>query len=160
MWDKDNIQILNSYEEVVRNNWFNENGNENTMNIINFSKTNNSNSIQIGKDNNLLISPIKKEINNISINKIDNKQIHIKGRKNHNYISIINITNNAPMQKKEENNNDIYNDHIIYTKKIRGNFNTNKFLEENILNDINKDEYENKKNTNEIICEIKIIYKY
>ncbi len=29
----------------------------------------------------------------------------------------------------------------------------------NILNDINKDESENKKNTNEIICEIKKIYK-
>ena len=29
----------------------------------------------------------------------------------------------------------------------------------NILNDINKDEYENKKNTNEIICEYNIKYK-
>ena len=31
--NKGNIQILNSYEEVVRNNWFNENGNENEKEI-------------------------------------------------------------------------------------------------------------------------------
>ena len=44
-------------------------------------------------------------------------------------------------------------------KNKNKDFNLGIFMK-NILNDINKDEYENKKNTNEIICEIKIIYKY
>ena len=117
------------------------NGKENTNNI-NYSKSNNSENININKESSLLISPIKKDNNNNVINKMD-KKIHIKGRKNHNYISIINITNNAPIQKNEEKENEIYDDHKIYTKKIKGNFNTKKFLEENFLKDINENNKDN-----------------
>ena len=101
---------INNFKRVQK--VINANEKTKTTNIINVSKTNNSESINLNKENNsFMISPIKKDIINTSINKIDNKQIHIKGRKNHNYISIINITNNAPIQKNEENeekSNDIF----------------------------------------------------
>ena len=126
------------------------NGNDNNSNY-NYSNNNNSENNNI-KDNSLLISPIKKDPNNSSMNKFD-KKIHIKGGKNHNYISIINITNNAPVEKKEEkeNNdnkdNNNYDDHKIYIKKLKGNFNKKKIKENNNLN-----EKDNKKDNNE--CDI------
>ena len=92
-----------------------------------------------------MISPIKKE-NYKTINKFDRK-INLNGGNNHNYISIINITNNAPFQKSEETNENInknlYDENRIYTKKIKGIFNKKKFLEQNFLTEINKEKNEN-----------------
>ena len=161
---------IGGYKRIQRIKNKNSNGNDNNSNYNNSEKNN-------IKDNSLIFSPIKNELNNSSSmnNNFDSK-IHIKGRKNHNYISIINITNNAPIEKKEDKEKDqdnkeskdnkdkenkdnrdkenkdkdkdnmdniIYDDHKIYTKKIKGNFNKKKLKEQNNLS-----KEENKKEIN------------
>ena len=146
-----NIEMDN-YKRVKR--IINENDTNSNFSI---SKNNNSDT-NYNKDNSLIISPIKKDTSNSTIlNKFD-KKIQIKGRKNHNYISIINITNNGPFQKREEKENEkekekenkdnnIYDNNKIYTKKIKGNFNKKIFFEQNLLKEINMDK-NNKENNN------------
>jgi hypothetical protein len=118
--------------------------------------------------------------NNNSIennNKVDNifqknkvnmdKNINLKGRQNYNFISIVNITNNSPikneekleekdkkMNKDNKDNNyidlDNYDEHKIYTKKIRGNFMSKKKLNEKSINKKENDVKDKKNNENEI----------
>ena len=110
---------------------------------------------------NLDLNLSKKDIENN--NKVNN--MNMKGRQNYNFISIVNITNNSPLKdeqkdKKLYNNNkddnidyENYDDHKIYTKKIKGNFNTKKtsvkkLLKENNDSVDNKFEFKNEKSRN------------
>ena len=107
--------------------------------------------------------------NNSSIennNKVD-KDINLKGRQNYNFISIVNITNNSPMKKEEKEEKkdkkvnkdnkdnyidlDNYDEHKIYTKKIRGNFMSKKKLNEKSIKELKElNKKENDKKNNEI----------
>ena len=135
------IQI-NNFSRVQRILNVNDTNSNISISKNNFSENNNI------KENSIIISPIKKNQTNLTSMKEFDKKIQLKGGKNRNYISIINITNNAPIQKKDENN--FYDEHKIYTKKIKGNFNKNKFFEKSPINEANieKNKFKNKKEKN------------
>ena len=112
---------------------------------LNISKNNNS------IDNNNKVDNIFQK-NNVNVD----KNINLKGRQNYNFISIVNITNNSPIKKEEKEEEkdkkinkdnkdnyidlDNYDEHKIYTKKIRGNFMSKKKLNEKSIKELNKKE--------------------
>ena len=124
---------------------------------LNISKNNSS------LENSNKVDNIFSQKNNVNVD----KNINLKGRQNYNFISIVNITNNSPIkneEKEEEKNKkvikeskdnyidlDNYDEHKIYTKKIRGNFMSKKKLNEKSIKELNKKENDKKeKKNNEI----------
>ena len=127
----------NDLNDIIKNIEIdNCNYNNRIKRIINSKDTNSKISISKNdiseKNSCLTISPIKKEKYR-TMNKFERKN-NLNGRKNHNYISIINITNNSPIEQKKEEKikkTNAYDEQKIYIKKNRGNFKTKKLLEEN-----------------------------
>ena len=117
-------------------------------NIFGVNNYNPENSIHsIGVDSNALFSP-KKNISNCttSSNKID-KTIRIGSRQNHNFISIINMTKNAPAKKKNGKDKTRTKERSRKNKENEENNDVIQIinLEENFLSEIKDDE----KNENE-----------
>ncbi len=123
-------------------------------NIFGVNNYNPENSIHaINIDNNVIFSP-KKSVSNFptSSNKID-KTIRIGSRQNHNFISIINMTKNVPVKKK--NGKDKDKTKMKEKRKASREINDNNEgiiqiinLEENFLNEIKDDEKNENENEN------------
>ncbi len=117
----------------------------NIFGVNNYNPENCTNSINI--DNNMIISPKKRESNFATTNNKIDKTIRIGSRQNHNFISIINMTKNAPVKKR----NGREKDRTKIKEKRRGSKGNNEGiiqiinLEDNFLKELNDDE----KNENE-----------
>ena len=117
----------------------------NIFGVNNYNPENCTNSINI--DNNMIISPKKRESNFATTNNKIDKTIRIGSRQNHNFISIINMTKNAPVKKR----NGREKDRTKIKEKRRGSKGNNEGiiqiinLEDNFLKELKDDE----KNENE-----------
>ena len=117
----------------------------NIFGVNNYNPENCNNSINI--DNNMIISPKKRESNFATTNNKIDKTIRIGSRQNHNFISIINMTKNAPVKKR----NGREKDRTKIKEKRRGSKGNNEGiiqiinLEDNFLKELKDDE----KNENE-----------
>ena len=70
----------------------------NIFGVNNYNPENSINSINI--DSNVIFSPKKRESNFTTINNKIDKTIHIGSRQNHNFISIIKMTEDVLMKKR------------------------------------------------------------
>ena len=119
-------------------------------NIFGVNNYNPENSIHGIGDNNALFSP-KKNISNCptSSNKID-KTIRIGSRQNHNFISIINMTKNAPTKKKNGKDKTKTKERSRKNKENEENNDVIQIinLDENFLSEIKDDEKNENENEN------------
>ena len=124
----------------------------NIFGINNYNPENTTPSINI--DNNVIFSP-KKSCSNMptSSNKID-KTIRIGSRQNHNFISIINMTKNAPLKKKNGKEKEKEKEKTKNKEKRKESKSNDEGniqiinLEENFLHELKENEKNENKNVN------------
>mgnify|MGYP006873023402 CR=1 FL=1 len=120
------------------------NANPNVSNIFGVNNYNPENHVNTNKD--IFFSDNKNQTN--SNNKID-KTIRYGSRKNHNFISIINMTKNTPINKNNEKEKSKNKEKLIKNKDIDNDGGLKIInLEDNFLNDISNDAIKNE-NENE-----------